>query len=66
MAAPSCIFTPDPLPNEPASDRSLAADGQHNYAIQSYIWLVFLASSPYPDANEGTGLQATDLIGCWP
>ena len=59
-------FHPDPLPNEPAGDRSLTADGQHGYAIQPSVWHVLLASPPYLDASEGTGLQGTDLLGCWP
>ena len=59
-------FHPDPLPNEPADDRSLAANGQHGSTIQSYVWHVLLVSSPYPDASKETGLQGTDLLGCWP
>ena len=57
-------FHPDPIPNEPAGDRSYAVDDQHGSAIQPSIWLVFLALPPYPDASEGTGLQWTDLLGC--
>ena len=56
------LFHPDPLPNEPADDRFLTADGQHGSAIQPYVWLVLLASPPYPDSNEGTGLQGIDLL----
>ena len=59
-------FPPDPLPDEPIGDRSLAADGQHGSTIQPYVWHVLPVSSPYLDANEGTGLQGTDLLGCWP
>ena len=59
-------FHPDPLPNEPAGDCSLAADGQHGSIIQPSIWPVLLTSPPYPDASEETDLQGTDLLGCWP
>ena len=59
-------FHPDPLPNEPAGDRYLAIDGQHGSAIQPSVWPVLLTSSPYSDASEETGLQGTDLLGCWP
>ena len=59
-------FHLDRLPNEPTGDRSLAADGQHVSATQPFVWLVRLASPPYPDASEGTGLQGTNLLGCWP
>ena len=58
-------FHPDLLPNKPAGDHSLATDGQHGSAIQPYVWPVLSALSPYPDAREGTGLQGTDLLGCW-
>ena len=57
-------FQLDPLPNEPTSDRSLATDGQHGSAIQPSVWPALLASFPYPDASEATGLQGTDLLGC--
>ena len=60
------FFHLNPLPNEPTGDRSLAADGQHDSAIQPFVWVVLLALSSYPDASEGTGLQGTDLLGCWP
>ena len=53
-----------PLPNEPAGDRSLAANGQHGSAIQPSVWPALLASFPYPDASEETGPQETDLMGC--
>ena len=59
-------FHSDPLLDEPAGDRFLTADGHHGSIIQPYIWLVLPASSPYPDANDGTGLQGNDLLGCWP
>ena len=59
-------FHPDPLPNEPAGNRSLATDGQHDSAFQPSIWPALLASFPYPDASEETGPQGTDLPGCWP
>ena len=59
-------FHPDPLSNEPVGDRSLATDGQPGSTIQSSVWLVFLASPPYPDANEEIDPQGTDLMGCWP
>ena len=59
-------FHPDPLPNEPAGDRSLAADGQHGSVIQPSVWVALLALFPYPDASEETGLQGIDLLGCWP
>ena len=57
---------PDLLPDEPAGDRFLAADGQNDSVIQPSVWPVLLASSPYPDVSEGTGLQGIDLLGCWP
>ena len=57
-------FHPDPLPDEPVGDCSLAADGQHDYAFQPSVWPVLLASSPYPDVSEENGLQGTDLLGC--
>ena len=59
-------FHPNPLPNEPAGNRSLTADGQHDSAIQPYVWSALLALFPYPNANEETGPQGTDLLGCWP
>ena len=59
-------FHPDPLPNESAGDRSLAADGQHSSAIQPSVWPAFLSSFPYSDAREETGPQGTDLLGYWP
>ena len=59
-------FHPNPLPNEPAGDCSVAADGQHGFAVQPSVCLVHLASSPYHDANEETSLQGTDLLGFWP
>ena len=37
MAAFLCIFHHDLLPNKPAGDRSLAANGQHDSAIQSFV-----------------------------
>ena len=49
-----------------AHRHSLAADGQHGSAIQSYVWATLLALFPYPDAIEETGLQGIDLLGCWP
>ena len=55
-------FHPDPLPNEPAGNCSLTANGQHDSAIQSSIWPALLASFPYLDANEETGPQGTDLL----
>ena len=57
-------FLPDPLSNKLAGNRSLVADGQHDSAIQPYVWPVLLASLPYLDASEGTGVQGTDLLGC--
>ena len=59
-------FQPNLLPNEPTGDRFLVVDGQHGSAIQPSVWHVLPASSPYPDASEGTGLQGTGLLGCWP
>ena len=59
-------FQPDILPDEPVSDCFLTADGQHGSTIQPSIWPVLLASSPYPDASEGTGLQGTSLLDYWP
>ena len=55
-------FYLDPLPNEPAGDRSLAAYGQHGSAIQPSVWLALLALSPSPDASEETSPQGTDLL----
>ena len=49
-------FHPDLLLDEPAGDRSLIADGQHDSTIQPSIWPVLPALFPYPDASEGTGL----------
>ena len=66
MAAPSCIFTPDPLPNEPAGDCCLAANGHYGSAIQPSVWPALLALFPYPDANKETGPQGIDLLGFWP
>ena len=57
-------FPLDPFPNEPAGDRSLAVDGQHDFAIRPSVWPVLLALPLYPGASEGTGLQGTDLLGC--
>ena len=59
-------FHPDLLLNEPTGDHFLAADGLHGSAIQPSVWSGLLASSPYPETSEGTGLQETDLMGCWP
>ena len=59
-------FYSNPLPNKPAGDHFLAANGQHDSIIQPYVWPVLIASPPYLDANERTGLQGTDLLGCWP
>ena len=59
-------FHPDSLPNEPAGNRSLAVDGQHGSTIKSFVCPALLTSSLYPDANEETGIQRTDLMGCWP
>ena len=59
-------YHPDPLLNEPAGDRSLAAEGQHGSVIQPYVWPILLASSPYHNANKETGPQGTNLLGCWP
>ena len=56
-------FHPDHLPKELTGDHSLAVDGQHSSAIQPFFWLILLALSPYPDANEGTGFQGIDLLG---
>ena len=58
-------FHPDPLPNEPAGDRSLARDGQHDSAIHPSVWPTLLSSFPYLNASEETGPQGTDLLGCW-
>ena len=54
------------LPNEPTSGRFLDADGQHDSAIQPYVWLIPPVLSPYLNANEGIGLLETDLLDCWP
>ena len=59
-------FQPDLLPDEPASDHYLAIDGQQGSAIQPSVWPVLLALSPYPDVSEGTSLQGTGLLDCWP
>ena len=54
------------LPDEPAGGRFLATDGQHGSVIRPSVWHVPPASSPYPNASEGTGLQGTGLLDCWP
>ena len=54
------------LPDELVGGRFLAIDGQHDSAIQPYVWLVPPALSPYPDASEGIGLPETELLDCWP
>ena len=59
-------FHPNLLLDEPVGDRFLVVDAQHGSVIQSSVWHVLPASSPYPDGNEGTSLQGTDLLGCWP
>ena len=59
-------FHSDPLPNEPAGDRSIATDGQNGSVIQPSIWPALLASFPYPEASEETGPQGTDFLGYWP
>ena len=59
-------FQSDLLPNEPAGDRFLAVDGQHDSAIQSSVWHVLPALSPYLNASEGIGLLGTGLLDCWP
>ena len=66
VASLSCIFRSVHLPDEPVGGRFLVTDGQHGSAIHPYVWLVPPALSPYPDANEGTGLPDTDLMDCWP
>ena len=66
MAASSCIFQPDLLPDEPVGDHFLIVDGQPGFAIHPSTWPVLPALSPYPSANEGTGLQGTGLLNCWP
>ena len=48
------LFHPDPLPNEPADNRSLVVDGQHGSAIQPSVWLAILVLFPYPDTSEET------------
>ena len=55
-------FQSDLLPDEPAGDRFLTVDGQHDSAIQPSIWPVLPSSSPYLDASEGTGLLETGLL----
>ena len=59
-------FHPDPLPNEPTGDCSLAANGQHGFTVQPSVCPILLASSPYPDGSKEASLQGTDLLGCWP
>ena len=59
-------FHPDPLPNELVGNRSLTVDGQHGSAIQPYVWPALFALFTYLDANEKTGPQGTNLLGCWP
>ena len=57
-------FQPDLLPDEPVGNRFLTVDGQQGFAIQPSVWPVLPASSPYPDANEGSGLQGTGFLDC--
>ena len=59
-------FQLDLLPDEPARDHFLTADGQHSFAIQPSVGPVLPTLSPSPDASEGTGLQGTCLLDCWP
>ena len=59
-------FQPYLLPNEPTSDRFLTTDGQHDFAIQTSVWHVLPASSPYLDTSERIGLQGIGLLDCWP
>ena len=54
------------LPDEPACNCFLIADGQHGSTIQPSVWHVLPALSPYPDANEGIGLPRTGLLDYWP
>ena len=58
-------FQFDLLPNEPAGDRFLVANGQHGSAIQPSVWPIPPALSPYLDANKGTDLQETGWLDCW-
>ena len=53
------------LPNELTGGRFLAADGQHDSAIQPFVWNVPPVLSPYPEASEGTGLLGTGFLDCW-
>ena len=59
----SCV---PPLPRQvfslpgPEHDIFHVAGAQRNFAIPSFSLLVPPASSPYLDANEGIGLQATE------
>ena len=57
-------FQPNLLPDEPVGDHFLAAYGQHVSTIQPFVWSVLLASSRYPDANEGTCLRMIEFLGC--
>ena len=57
-------YHPDSLLNELVGHCCLVTDGQHDFATQPSVWPTLLASSPYLDANEETGLQETDSLGC--
>ena len=56
-------FHPYPSPNESTSSHSLVADRQQGLAIHPSVWPALCASLPYPEANEETGPQGTDLLG---
>ena len=55
-----CVFSL----HEPEDDRFHATGAQPDPPIPSSSLLVPLASSPYLDANEGTGLWATKSLDC--
>ena len=57
MAAPLCIFTPDPLQTSPQAIVLLLQMVRHGFTIQPSVWPAFLASFPYPDASKETGPQ---------
>ena len=48
------------LPDEPIGGRFPAANGQHDSATRSSVWLVPLALPPYPGASKRIGLPGID------
>ena len=53
------------FPDEPASGRFLAADGQHGPVIRPSVCHVPPTLPPFPDTSEGIGLPGIDSLGCW-